>query len=616
MSEALQEYQKAHKEGEKAVKHGEKLAVLDDIVKGTCQQIPLGVMEIPLSLVTGTVTQMRTVSFAGNYMPVMPEGSEFARKWMNVWQVQTDSGIDDPIQVKEYLGRFYVQEGNKRVSVMKYLGNPSIMADVTRVMCDDMPAVYQEFLSFYKVCPIYNIQFTKPGSYKRLAALLNRDLVTPWPADLIHTVQGGYFRFEGVYQQMKSDKVSLTPGDAFLVYLLTYQFDSLLDYSRASIARRIAGLQKELMLGSCQQAGVQMAPVDAKEKRFSLLNFNPAYSERNPLYTAFIYPTKQSDSAVSDHEIGRIYIENVFDGIVKTMVYDSCDKDEDTEAAINDAIAKGAQVIFTTSILQRTAALRQAILHPQVQIYNCSLFLENHSLHSYATRDFEVKFLMGALAAQLSNTDHIGYLVPSPVYGTAAEVNAFAIGAQMVRPDIKVKAVWADQKDVDSAALFAKENITLYAARDLIFPDRDEPEYGLCRRENGKVIHLAAPVRNWGAFYEKLIHNIIQGIKPGMHSQWWGLKSGVIDLHCADGLPSCSVRLMDALKNALLCDDFAIFSGELKDQAGNVRNSHGALDAGQILAMDWLYENVEGKIPEMHEYDEKTAAEIKQMEAQ
>lgn len=616
MSEALQEYQKARKEGEKAVKRGNRLPVLDELVKEPCRQISLGVMEIPLSLVVGTVTAMRTVSFGGNYMPVMADGSEFARKWMNVYQVQTEDGIDDPIQVKEYLGRFYVQEGNKRVSVMKYLGNPSIMADVTRVMMDQMPEVYEEFLSFFKVCPIYNIQFSKAGSYKRLAALLNRDLSSPWPSDLIHTVQGGFFRFEKVYEEMKSDKVSLSASDAFLVYLLTYRFDSLLDYSRSSIARRIAGLQKELVIRSQDNASVQVMPSGPRGRRFSLLNLNPTYSERNPLQAAFIYPTKQDDSAVSDHEIGRIYIENVFDGIVKTLVYDSCDKDEKTEAAIQDAIAKGTQVIFTTSILQRTAALRLAILHPEIQIYNCSLFLENRSLHSYATRDFEMKFLMGALAGQLSSASRIGYLVPSPVYGTFAELNAFAIGAQMVHPGMIVKAVWADQKDVDGASLFAREGITIYAARDLIYPDRDEPAYGLCCRENGRIIHLCAPVRNWGAFYEKLIRNILAGINPGTHSQWWGMKSGVLDLHCSDRLPSSSLRLLDALKNALLSDDFAIFAGELRDHGGNVINSRGSLGAEQILSMNWLYENVEGKIPEMDEYNAETAAEIRQMEAQ
>ncbi len=616
MSDALQEYQKARREGERALRHGHGLPVLDELVHGTCRQVPLGVMEIPLSLVAGTVTAMRTVSFADNYMPVMAESTEFARKWMNVYQVQTEDGIDDPVQVREYLGRFYVQEGNKRVSVMKYLGNPSIMADVTRVMSDHMPAVYEEFLSFYRVCPIYNIQFTKAGSYKRLAALLDRDLVTPWPDDLIHTVQGGFFRFESVYQEIRSDKVSLCASDAFLLYLLTYQFDSLLDYSRSSVARRIIGMQKELILRSEADAGVQMMPEDPRQKRFSLLNFSPVYSERNPLRAAFIYPVRQNDSAVSDHEIGRIYVENVFEGIVRTMVYDGCSSDELTEAAFAHAAGKGAQVIFTTSILQRTAALRQAILHPEIQVYNCSLFLENHTLHSYATRDFEVKFLMGALAGQLSESGRIGYVVPSPVYGTAAELNAFAIGAQMIRPDASVMAIWADRRDADSNALLAREHISIYAARDLIYPDNDEPAYGLCRREGGKVIHLAAPVRNWGAFYEKLIRGILAGEKPGRNSQWWGIRSGVLDLHCSDQLPPASFRLVDALRCSLRRDDFAIFSGLLKDQEGNVRNSTGTLDAKQILEMDWLYENVEGKMPDMHEFDEETAAEIRRMEAQ
>ena len=50
----------------------------------------------------------------------MPEDTEFAAKWAGLCAAHlSDEGIRDPIKCYEYLGNFYVQEGNKRVSVLK-----------------------------------------------------------------------------------------------------------------------------------------------------------------------------------------------------------------------------------------------------------------------------------------------------------------------------------------------------------------------------------------------------------------------------------------------------------------------------------------------------------------
>lgn len=55
----------------------------------------------------------------------------------------------------EYLNHFYVMEGHKRVSVLKYFGAITIPATVTRLLPkpsdDPEVAAYYEFLDFYKM---------------------------------------------------------------------------------------------------------------------------------------------------------------------------------------------------------------------------------------------------------------------------------------------------------------------------------------------------------------------------------------------------------------------------------------------------------------------------------
>ena len=184
----VEEYLKARKAGEKEYKA--KLAkgeypfvpALDDILPNS-EAMPrqaLGLMEIPVELIKGTKTQARQNSFTPGFMPLLEGDTEFADKWSSLYLAQIDEGFNSPIKVYEYLHRFYVQEGNKRVSVSRFLGMPTIMADVTRIVPDrkvmDENPAYAEFLEFFRVAPIYDIVCTQRGSYNEIAELLGRPL--------------------------------------------------------------------------------------------------------------------------------------------------------------------------------------------------------------------------------------------------------------------------------------------------------------------------------------------------------------------------------------------------------------------------------------------------------
>lgn len=127
--EASEYYQKALKQGRKShresVHQGQYpyLRALDDFLEDSlvAGQVDLGVIEIPMDMIVGTKTAGRTNSFSSDFMPLLNEYSEFGWKWRKLCEAHLgEEGIRDPIRCYEYLGRFYVQEGNKRVSVMKY----------------------------------------------------------------------------------------------------------------------------------------------------------------------------------------------------------------------------------------------------------------------------------------------------------------------------------------------------------------------------------------------------------------------------------------------------------------------------------------------------------------
>ena len=83
---------------------------------------PVGTVQIPMDFIVGNYSAGRTRAFARNFMPLLEEGTEFADKWRNLCKAHLEEGIRDPAKVYEYLNRYYVAEGNKRVSVLKFFG--------------------------------------------------------------------------------------------------------------------------------------------------------------------------------------------------------------------------------------------------------------------------------------------------------------------------------------------------------------------------------------------------------------------------------------------------------------------------------------------------------------
>ena len=174
------EYLKAQKLGEKryqaAVAKNEYpyLPVLDEIISpsDTVGEVNLGLQTISLDRVVGTATAARTTAFASNFMPILDYHTEFGMKWAALCESHIEEGIHDPIKVYEYMNKFYVVEGNKRVSVLKYFGADSVPAMVTRKIprkTDSLEnKIYFEFIDFHKQTGINYVYFSQLGGYDKL----------------------------------------------------------------------------------------------------------------------------------------------------------------------------------------------------------------------------------------------------------------------------------------------------------------------------------------------------------------------------------------------------------------------------------------------------------------
>ena len=151
--------------------------MLEDKVPNLSQlsRLSLGVLTIPLNRVIGSVSQGRSYAFSEGFLPILESGSEFASKWEHLCESVELEGVNQPITALEYLGYYYVIEGNKRTSVMKFLNATDIDADVTRVYPpkSDDPAVvsYYEYCDFTKETGLYGMR--SPPCVSFVIILLN-----------------------------------------------------------------------------------------------------------------------------------------------------------------------------------------------------------------------------------------------------------------------------------------------------------------------------------------------------------------------------------------------------------------------------------------------------------
>ena len=640
MATAWDEYVKARKLGtkeyQKAMSEGRYpyLPALDHMLekRTTMKEESIGTREIPLSQVVGTVTMGRQESFARNFMPILPPETEFGTKWIGVYNYQLESGISDAVKVIEFMGKFYVLEGNKRVSVLKYIEQPTILATVTRILpelSDDPEVViYYEFLKFFKCTRLYNITFTEQGSYEKLAEYLGKDLEEPWDEDLVMELRSVFYNFAKIYLGNGGKSFNITPGDAFLVYLGMYKFDTLINATDDEIRKNLNLIWKEIRIRAFgNQITFSEEPVLGKKTTIPIIDTimkKTPYSEQHPLKILFLYDGDATKSRwINWHEKGRLDLEAAFPGIVKTLACDCNATEEDFDEAVKAAAEDGADMIFTTSPIQMEHALRAAVKHPNIKFLNCSVHLSHDAVRTYYGRMYEAKLLLGVLAATLSKDHRIGYVSTYPICGNVANINAFAIGASMVDPEAKIYLTWSCLKDEYWREYIRDNNLRLVSGPDLIRPTNSDNEYGLYYiNDDGSITNYAFPLWNWGKYYELIVQSVLNDAwdveahegenKDKAINYWWGMSSGVIDIYKCSTIPYSTDKLISAIKKTITADVCTPFDGELRSTEGLIKDaSSPRLTNEEIIKMNWLNDNIIGSIPSFEELTESAQKTVK-----
>ncbi len=612
-TESVEEYTRAWKLGQRECK--DRLSrgldpypqVLTQIAGAAVESSSyVGLVEIPAERIVGTKTQGRVSAFTAGFLPLLGLETEFANKWITLCEAHLEDGIREPIVCYEYLGNFYVQEGNKRVSVLRYFGAPRIPGIVHRVMPREIdPArgkAYQEFLDFYKVAGLYDIQFTQPGQYQKLLEGVGIPGDRPWTETERRRFRAYYQYFRNALAAQGGEALAVTPEEVLLLWLEVHPYTDLGDLTAGELKKSLAKLWEN---------------VQALEHPVPLVRTEPAAETSGSILSKIISPdhvkvafvhqrTEASSPWTQAHEAGRRYLEEALGHQVETESYFGADTPELAEEKLEQAVEEGADIVFTTTPQLIAPSLKISVQYPKVKVLNCSVHMPYSTVRTYYSRIYEGKFITGAIAGAMARNDRIGYVGSYPIHGVPASINAFALGAQMTNPRAKVELKWSCLPG-NPTQEFLKSGIRVVSNRDTPVEDRLFHEYGTyIYREDGSQIPLGSPVWVWGKFYEKVVRSVLAGSWEGSSGKavnyWWGLSSGVIDVTLSEELPEGVKRLAMLLREGLRRGTIDPFCRRILAQDGSVKNEGDrGFTPEELLDMDWLCENVTGSIPKYEE---------------
>ena len=617
--EAREEYSRALKLALKELKElvssgkAPHPAVLDNIISaeqsGTV--VDVGLVEIPTQLIVGTKASGRVTAFTASFLPLLDMDTEFAYKWVNLCAAHlSDEGIREPIICFEYLGKFYVQEGNKRVSVLRHFDAPRIPGMVKRIMPteSDAPEIraYREFLEFYEAAGIYDIQFRQPGDYGKLLSHLGKEPGDPWSEEEKKTFRAYFQYFTDAFHACQGEHLELLPEEALLLWLRINPFKDLGELTGDQLKKTVSALWEDLVT-IAQEEPVQVATEPAPEGKQSLLSIllptNPEH-----LNVAFVHQREIKSSAwITGHEQGARYLKEVMGEKVTIRSYFRADTPEEADAILEQAVEEGADVVFTTTPPLSRPTLKAAVKYPKVRFLNCSVDAPYSSVRTYYSRIFEGKFITGAIAGAMSDNNTIGYIGSYPIFGVPASINAFALGALMTNPRATIALRWSCVAG-NPVEDFLNAGIRVVSNRDVPTPGRMHLEHGSYGtyfiEPNGKLLPLASPCWMWGKFYEHVVQSILNGTwdkgteEDKAINYWWGMDSGVIDVTLSKHLPEGLRQLAWILRKGLQSGTIDPFKRLLVDQSGRtVNDGSRSLTPEELLHMDWLCNNVEGSIP-------------------
>ena len=337
-----------------------------------------------------------------------------------------------------------------------------------------------------------------------------------------------------------------------------------------------------------------------------------AASAQQKLKIGFIYVGPIGDMGWSyQHEVARRAIVDEFKDKIDTTFLENVNEGPDAERSIEQLVRNGAKLVYTTSFGFMDATAKVAKKYPNVMFEHATGYKRDKNLATYSGRFYEGRYIQGQIAAKMSKTGTIGYIASFPIPEVVAGINATMLGAQSVRPDMKVKIIWVNSwydpgKEAAAARALADQGAdiltqhtdsaaaTQFANERGIFSfgqDSDQIKFG-------PKAQLTAIVNNWTPYYVDRVKLALDN-KWATGDVWGGLNTKIVQMAPYTNMPDDVKKLAMDTEAAISGGKLHPFKCPVVDQDGKTVECKGGanLDDGQILGMNFYIKGIDDKVP-------------------
>ena len=201
---------------------------------------------------------------------------------------------------------------------------------------------------------------------------------------------------------------------------------------------------------------------------------------------------------------------------------------------------------------------------------------------------------------------------PIPIPEVISGINAFMLGAQSVKPDMKVKIVWVNSwydpgKEADAAKALVAQGA------DILTQHTDSPAAMQVAEEKGiyafgqdsdmikfgPKAQLTANVEDWGNYYTERAKLALDG-KWTSTDTWDGMKDGMVAMAPFTNMPDDVKKMAEDTVAAIKAGTLHPFKCPVFDQTGKEVECKGGthLADEQILGMNWYIKGIDEKVPQ------------------
>jgi basic membrane protein A len=337
-----------------------------------------------------------------------------------------------------------------------------------------------------------------------------------------------------------------------------------------------------------------------------------APAKPEPLKIAWAYVGPVGDGGWTfAHDRGRKAVEKEFGDKVVTSYVEKVPEGADAERVFRDMVSQGNKLIFGTTFGYMEPMLRVAAEAKDVKFEHATGYKTAENMRTYDSRTYEGAYMAGVIAGAMTKTNTLGVVGSIPIPEVIRNIDSFTLGAQSVNPKIRTKVVWVNEwfnppKETEAATAL------INGGADVLMQNTDSAAVLKTAEEKGKrafgwdsdmsaygpKAHLGSAVINWGPYYIKAVHDVLDGTwKTGR--SWWGVKEGAIDfVSVADDVPEAAKKKLDEVKAGLKDGSLVIWKGPISDNTGKVQ-----LEKDKVADDEWLggikffVKGVEGKVP-------------------